>query len=500
MSIKFAVIADTHLPYLTETVQYAAFDWAIKEICKNAPDFTVFAGDATTYGDIEAFEFFEKKIKEFNMPCHVIMGNADLRKKETTEKAISLRNGFEFIKDGKEFICIDTSTAEIGEKDRERIEKSSSDAVIFMHHSVQGLHDNSREFLTNWANTHKGLIIHAHSHKSQDYYIGKTRVVGVRCIDPEKSVEAPPCITLFELSDDKLSYTEIPFDFPKDNIKDFRKHMGISCFDIYGDIDFAIENDLKAIEIRKFDGSDEELSFLINKVRDWREKGGETVSVHMPNLKWNGETFDGLSEWAGAVRIVKEVNAETVTVHPPRKVYISDMKRGSSFYINILNLFCEKLMEISEDIKMGIENIHFDIYDVDLNNRFFGYEPDELLGFVEDINKKFGFERVGNVFDIGHAKNNGPCYTRNTLGVWFEKIGKKITAYHIHQVAEGENGKINHAAITNWEGQRNICFTAFLWAWQTNRINHKSMFMEMRNRENCKISLDSLDRYLKSNL
>jgi len=498
MSVKFAVIADLHLPYLDGTVQYAAFDWAIDEVNKQDCDFVMVAGDITTNGDDSAFEYFGEKIKEISSPCYVLPGNADLRNKGNIDKALNLRTGFTFEKKGMEFVCVNTATGSIEESDIKTLENSGKNAIVFMHHGIHRLSEKSALFMKEWASDRSGYIIHAHSHISMDSYIGKTRVVGVRCLDPEKSVGAPPCITFFTLSENELAYEDKNFDFPKDNLSDFRESIGISCFDIYGDIDFAIENNVRNIEIRKFDGSDEELAYLIEKVDEWRKKGGKKVSVHMTNLKWNGENFDGLQEWAGAVRIAKALKAENATVHPPRKVMVSDMERGSDFYENVLNLFYQKLTEIPSDTKIGIENIHFDINDTDIYNRFFGYQPDELMEFVDDINKKFSYDRAGMVFDIGHAKNNGPCYTGNTIGVWLKKIGKRITAYHIHQVAEGEKGKINHAAISAWEGERNICFTAFLWAWQAEQVNHAPMFMEMRKIENCKISLESLEKYLRT--
>lgn len=497
MSLKFVVMADTHLPDVKGTAQYAALDWAIDDINKKQPQFAIMAGDITATGDICAFDAFSEKIKELKVPSYIVIGNSDLRTAANIGYAQKQRSGYTIEVDNTRIVCLNTPDANICESDRQEILKSGDGAVMVLHHSLEGLNADSREFLTNWASTHKGYIIHAHSHRNRDYYIEKTRVFGIRCIDPDKSIENPPCISYFEIDGEELKLTESCFDFPRDNMGDFREKLGISCFHIYDDIDFAMQNNIKNIEIRTYDGSDEELEFLKEKVAQWRVWGGACVSVHMPNLKWNGEGVDGIEMWNKAVRIARELKVETVTVHPPRYVRIGDMNQGGEIWNFLTEYFYERISELLTTTNVGIENIHSSDAEIDDENRCFGYKPEEILGFVDELNKKFGYERVGVVFDIGHAKNNGPHAARNTIGVWEKLVGQRTTAYHIHQVIMTEHGMENHTAITNWAGGPYICYSTFMWSWQNNVVNHKPMFMEMRKIESCETSIKALDKYIE---
>ena len=498
MEFTFAVIADTHLPSIEGTAQYASFEWAINNINEKKPSFAVVAGDLTAAGDISSFDAFSERIKNLNVPCHIVLGNADMRTPANIEYARKLRTGYTIETSDRKVVCLNTPDARIEADDRATMDECGDCDILIMHHSLEGLDEDSRAFITAWAEKRHGVIIHAHSHRNRDYFIENTHVFGIRCLDPDKSVEKEPCLSYFTVSDNDVILNEVLFDFPCDNLKDFREKIGISCFDIYNDIDFATENNVKNIEIRKFDGSDEELEFLIEKVSQWRENGGQIVSVHMPNLRWNGEGMDGLELWEKAIRIVKEVGAETVTIHPPRAVRIGDMSKGSTRWNYLVDYFFDRISELPESTKAGIENIHAGAKEKDDDERFFGFTPPEILGFVDSLNEKFGFERVGVVFDIGHARNNGPHGVRNTIGVWEKSVGSRTTAYHIHQVSRKEDKMANHTAIENWGGAPYICFTTFLWSWQTGVINHKPMFMEMRHQDNCKISLDSLSKYFKT--
>ena len=497
MDFKFAVIADTHLPETGGTPQYASFNWAISDINEKMPDFVVVAGDLTAAGDIPAFEEFKKGTDMLKVPCYTVIGNADLRTPQNIDYAKKLRTGYLIDDFSRRIVLLDTSSGEITDSDRELLNKSGDNDIIIMHHSVEGLKEESREFLKNWANNRAGVIIHAHSHRNKNYFIGKTEVIGIRCLDPDKSVVKEPCLTYFTANEKEISMHEEIFDFPCDNLKDFRENIGISCFDIYNDIDFAMENNIKNIEIRKFDGSDDELEFLKKKVGEWRAWGGKNVSVHMTNLKWNGESVDGLDMWEKSVRIAKTVGAETVTIHPPRYVRIGDMVKGSKMWNYFVDYFYERIAELPKEINAGIENIHSSIREKDDDDRFFGYTPKENIEFVDALNEKFGFNRVGTVFDVGHARNNGPHGMRNTIGVWEKMIGKRTTAYHIHQIINVDDIMRNHNAIENWAGGPYICYQTFLWSWQADLVNHKPMFMEMKNKENCKITVDSLEKYLK---
>lgn len=493
--LTFAVIADTHLTKLQGTSQYAAFHWAIEDVNLRKPDFAVIAGDLTAYGDMEAITFFKEKTAQIQVPYKAVLGNADLRTEANIPEAMTMCSKGVFEHEGRRIVCVNSADGHIYEDDRAEILKSGDGDILIMHHNIEPLDEETRDFLTNWAAANRGLMIHGHKHKDMDYMVGQTRCIGIRCLDPDKSIVKGPCFVYVTIEDEKVQVEERCFSFSHDNVRDFRENLGISCFDIYQDIDFAIQNHLKNIEIRKFTGSDEELEFLKEKVLQWRRQGGEIVSVHMPNQIWNGREIEGLDVWNGALRIAREVKAEAVTVHPPRRVRIGDMTCGSETWNQCLRYFAERVKELPLTTRIGMENMHSLEGEKDDEDRFFGYKPDEILAFVEALNQPYGYDRVGMVLDVGHARNNGPHFSKNVLSSWYKAVGQRTTAYHIHQTIQVDGKMVNHTAITNWNGAPCLCFISFLWAWQTNQINHCPMFMEMKTKENCMISLNAWNEY-----
>lgn len=494
-AITFAVVADLHLTKRKNTAQYAAFHWAIQDINARCPDFAVIAGDNTAYGDAEAITYFKEKVKSIEVPYRVVNGNADIRTEETIASALEMCRKAPLECGGRKIVAVNTADAHIYEDDRYEILKCSDGDILIMHHNMDALDEDSKAFLGAWAEMHKGLIIHGHNHRDRDYIVGQTRCIGIRCMDADKAIGKGPCFVYFTVDGEKVQMEERLFEFSHSNVRDFRDKLGISCFDIYHDIDFAMENNLKNIEIRKFTGSDEEIAFLKDKVAQWRKAGGDIVSVHMPNLYWNGEGVDGLDKWNDALRIVEALKVETVTIHPPRFVYIKDMVPSSDVWNRLVDIFAERIRELPLTTKAGIENIHYLSKDMSAEERYFGYLPEEILAFVDALNAPYGYERVGTVFDIGHARNNGPLFKRNVLSDWFGAVGKRTTAYHIHQTVPVPGRLQNHTAITDWAAAPSICFVSFIWAWQMNVVNHCPMFMEMKTKENCKISLEAFDTY-----
>ena len=51
MDFTFVIIADTHLPSIEGTPQYASLDWAIDNINEKKPSIAIVAGDITAAGD-----------------------------------------------------------------------------------------------------------------------------------------------------------------------------------------------------------------------------------------------------------------------------------------------------------------------------------------------------------------------------------------------------------------------------------------------------------------
>ncbi len=301
-------------------------------------------------------------------------------------------------------------------------------------------------------------------------------------------------LQMLENTEKGINRYEENFEIPNNNMEDFWDYIGISEFTPETDIDYAIKEKIKNIEIRKYEDP-KKFATIIQKIDEWRLSGGKYLSVHLPNLKHTNGDIIGKEEWNQAIQLTCDLNADGVTIHVPR-INIKDMIIDSLIWRNFLDIMVESIAKLPEKTKVGIENIHMPIGAPNTLDREFGCIPEECLLWIEALNRRFGFDRVGSTLDVGHATNNSVFNTRYTKGVWYEMLGSKTVAYHIHQVCSIEGKLRNHNPITDWFGPK-ISYVSFFQSWQKNRINHAPMFLEVKNIENCEISIKALEKVIK---
>ena len=100
------------------------------------------------------------------------------------------------------------------------------------------------------------------------------------------------------------------------------------------------------------------------------------------------------------------------------------------------------------------------------------------------------------MFDVGHARNNGTFASTYPISRWLEIMGKRVVAYHIHQVIRGENGFKNHTPILDWFGPM-ISYASFFYAWDTGITNHCPVFLEVKGNANYELSIKAFESLLK---
>lgn len=149
-------------------------------------------------------------------------------------------------------------------------------------------------------------------------------------------------------------------------------------------------------------------------------------------------------------------------------------------------------------VRIGIENMHLEAGEGNNPQRGFGYTPGEVSAWIDTLNAAVGNpNRVGHVLDVGHARNNGYIASIYPIGRWYEIMGNKAVAYHIHQALPATKGGMkNHNAIENWLGPI-INYSSFFYNWELGRLNHVPVFLEVQGSENYQKSIDAFDELLK---
>ena len=480
--MKIGLICDSHMPYNNQSSQWHFCSEAAKAFLNNNISRVITIGDITSFGEVDAFDEYQKLFSQFEHYC--VLGNSDARDKDTLGTLEEKCSGFIFIAEGKTILGINTSCAAISDADKDAISSLSDGDILVMHHPVDRLFEESdREFMNKICESKNITILCAHLHRKLYSEKGKSKLYGIRAIDPDKSFGDFPCVTVFDTETNEIE--EILIEVSVDAIFDARKHFGISCVDNHRDVEYATNKKLYGVELRcNGKGWEPDLT-LIPKINKWRESGGKYLSIHMPNLYWVDGALVGAETWYKAVEYAKAVGADGLTMHPPR-VKLRDFKNSESAF---LELYIFAVKALGSEVFIGVENLHMTKGETCDEDRAFGYIPSEVLYWKQRIAEACPESKnIGHTLDVGHARNNGYLASKYPISRWYETLGREAKAYHIHQVMMKEEGLKNHNAIEHWFGPQ-ISYASFFSLWEREQIKHSAIFLEVKGSENFEKSI-----------
>ena len=232
-----------HLPDSKKSSQYEFFCRALKQMADDGIKTVVNLGDINAFGEVAPLEDYIERMRAFE--SYYVFGNSEVRDEQTLEKIMSLKTEPCFKVGDRTFLGINTPYADIDEGDRARLEALKDGDVVLLHHYVRSLHKDSREFFERLLEEKALTVFHGHAHYFIDDVVGKSRVYGLRALDPDKSIGNYPCITYAEITDGGFELEEKLFGVEKNAVESLREHLGISCVDNKRDIGYAIENGVK---------------------------------------------------------------------------------------------------------------------------------------------------------------------------------------------------------------------------------------------------------------
>lgn len=477
---RIGIICDMHLPGNEASPQYAFLKRAAAQMKKDNVDVVICLGDITSYGEVEAWELYQEALKDF--VHYEVLGNSDVRDVVTRKIMAAQIQNVEFEVGGRQVIGINTPDAEIVEEDKARLEHVKAGDIIFMHHYMESMKAESGLWLKTLAENVPVIILHGHGHRKFDYFINASHVLGMRGLDPDKSIGDFPCINYLDVTEEEVSLQECLISLPKTYLEETSRFFGLSCVDNFKDVAYATEYGIKYVELR-CNGADWQADMtLLPVIETWREKTDGYLSIHMPNLWYRNGEIAGKEKWLEALEYAGAVGAKSLTIHPPR-VRVADMPAGGTVWREFLELYMLVAKSVPAETKIGIENLHKNPTEELDEYRGFGYRPEEVSAWIDAINAELGEDRVGHVLDVGHARNNGSFAQIYPSSKWYQLMGHKAIAYHIHQVVPGSDGLKNHNAIENWFGPT-INYTSFFYAWNQGILNHVPVFLEVKGSEN----------------
>lgn len=489
---KIAVLCDMHLSADARSPQYAWLLRAVERMKADGIKHVVALGDLTAFGDPSAWQLYLDAVCDFE---HMeIIGNSDIRNKNTEKCLESLTEHPEMTLGERRFIGLSTPRGLISENDFARLDSAKDGDVVCLHYYLDALKEPSKSRFLKAIEAKKLTVLHGHAHKDFDYTVGSSRVLGFRGLDPDKAIGGYPAIQYLTFGD-TVACEEIAFDVDFDTARDLSSWLGVSCVNYLEDIRYAKEKGIRYIELRcdkKAWFCSEPIVALINA---WRSETNGFLSVHMPNLSWKDGAVAGVEKWNSALEDALRLGADHLTVHPPRRTSRLAVLESKECFEALLAHYVSAVQRLPKCVTVGIENLHSEPGEVCDETRCFAYTPDEVTLWIEAINQALGDpSRVGHVLDVGHARNNGSLAKEYPISRWYLEMGARAAAYHIHQSVKQENGQLkNHKPIDSWFGPM-INYSGFLWSWEKGLLNHAPVFLEVKGWENHEKSMIGFEK------
>ncbi len=489
--MRIGVIGDMHMGENPEGIQSVFLSRAVEQMKKDGVACVLNLGDITAFGELSAFEQYLQTVS--SLEHYFVLGNSDIRDDNTCEAMMARRQHPHFVAEGRTFVGLNTPARELEAGEKETLLTLGDGDVVFLHQNIEALSESSRTFMQKLLETHALTVIHGHSHLQKEYTVGRSRVISARGIDPDKAIGDFPTVTYLDISPEDIAVTQRTLPVSAEVARHLRSFMGISCVDNTRDVTYAAENGVKFIELRFNTAKlepEEELSRLVSA---WREKTHGYLSVHMPAVGYRDGKLQGEERFFDALALAMRLGADGLTVHVPG-VRLGDMAPHGAAWEALLGCYTELARRVGDSVAIGIENLHMKNGEGDNEDRDFGYAPDEVASWIDAINEALGRpDRVGHVLDVGHARNNGILASYYPVGRWYERMGRRTVAYHIHQTVR-EDGKLkNHCPLVDWFGPM-ISYVSFLHAWETGSLNHVPVFLEVRGCEHFEASVKAFEQ------
>ena len=485
--MKICFMCDLHLPSNKDALQYDVLKWAVEDVIKKRPDCIAYVGDVTCDGNKETYEFFIKTMKDTGIPFLYIPGNSDLRCSETKESIYHNTSKCKNEINGVTIFAVNDSDSNISDEQINELNDAEENSIVFMHIPVTSHNKQTNLKLSQWRKTHdKVMIFHGHLHRSDV----SENTVSLQAMDPDKSIGENPCILYYDLESRQLRKAYYFAPVPTD----IYDSLGISCYRPTEQINYAIDNGLKHIELRPNCVGEYGIEELRKSVKCWRDNGGESLSIHLSDIGWANGNITASVKHDELIEVVKVLKADRITQHVPL-VSVKEVRENPEILTAICDFLAEKLNTIEHNIVIGIENMHMTAKDKPDETRRFGYIPEECIEFMELLASKCK-HTVGINFDIGHARNNIPYSQKYQISTWLSMIGKYAVGYHIHQVNYEDGIFENHMPITDIYGHL-ISYASFFRCWSTGRINKVPVIFEMRPENAYDITLKTFNKYKK---
>ena len=484
--MKTAVLGDLHLTDNFGSVKLPVLEWALRTSRKLGCACICCIGDMTAQGsDAQTAEVL-KRLKRCGIPFCSTPGNAELRLYPDGRNAAKFdlppREGFPLL-------LIDTANDDPAPGDLAKLAALPDHAEFLLatHDPPKYWSAGAQEILA--AARRRGAVtavISGHCHHDEAEIL--------RGLDPDKASGGPPMFAVLEHMDggkwersDVVMPEADPAEWEEREREEFRRNLGFSTMgESAAALEFAALHQVRNVELRLKRAEDSRMP--AQAVSRWRDRGGEILSLHLPDLT-PGDDSEALEH---SVSTALKLGCNRVTLHVPRVT--------AAGFAPVREALLEKFGRTAEallkhDVSIGIENLHTCPGEDTFETRNFGCTIEECREWITLLREKFSTDLIGFHLDIGHCRNNAPISGRENLSDWYCAMGDLVNGWHLHQVTEQGGKFTNHMPLTNWYDKL-ISLSGLFLALRTGQVEKAPMFLEARTWEGNKHSFLELTRLL----
>ena len=467
--MKIVFLSDAHAGPVLEGLARKVWKWALGEVSREKPDIVILGGDLwQTQANAGKGEWLEEifgalpDARFFSIPGNRDPEGFKLNGNVSEDRIRFVKGSLRVELGAVDLLLLDSNVVDRGFQVLSELAARRSGGMPLL---VAGHQPFTQEELEALPTRGGGLIIAGHRHRHLETASGQWRQVVCAGLDPLKTWECLPEIVIIEALPGNVSCRS--FVIPDRVLWAGRARevvVGIapSC-SMMELTELAIAHRIPMFQVllrkQKHPPTTEELQ----KLADWRkEVPGAFLSCHLPDPVLAAESGD-MGGLDGHLVWCAPAGFDDYTIHLPNvpadRVYNADgafLDTAETSRMREIYLHLGKAV-LSRGAWLSIENHHND----DEHSK--GGRPDRLSSRPEHILRMIDWlrgtltaegwsvsdvERIGWIYDSGHARNNGAVTNELSLADWLALGSDVLQTAHIHQVRYDEAWKLkNHFAI-----------------------------------------------------
>jgi predicted MPP superfamily phosphohydrolase/sugar phosphate isomerase/epimerase len=499
--VRFAFLSDAHIVEAVNPCQQRVIEWSLQQIRSHMVDRVVLGGDLTHHASAEQAHRFLEALPLGKLPVTYLPGNNEgvhLRLDGARFRTTHWVNCVQRLEDwpGEVYALATACPQDVRDAVAQLAQLLPDQGLVlvlahFPPDTIgQQIHTLNRP----------GLHIHwicGHRHEARTWQDGNVTVHVCAGLDPVKVRGQLPEIVIGDWDGQNLhlSRSQAPQAIINSPSRRFNP-LGLAYRDtVEGTLETSFEHGIGVLQLHHSvlgtEPSPRE-DRLLSWFRHRFHRG--FLSLHMPNFSVAGERLS-LADMEPALRWAEAGGLDDLTIHMPN-VPVSMLFDQDQQFLDTpwarscLEVYAELAKRaLAINASLSIENV-YNKDRVPPDQEKLSCRPWHLTRFVQRLRQMLRqdgcladrVQRVGIIFDAGHAFRDAVVSKIHGLADWIDQIADYMQLAHIHQTDRHEGKMRNHQPITDATGPL-INYAGLLEIIEQRVPRQVPLLIEVRTRE-----------------